>query len=77
MFERHEPDLFAKVDAAIVLEAYNFCHHNQVETARLLGVTRNVLRGRLAHMGIISGRKFGNHGESDTLAERSQDVASR
>jgi len=75
MFELHEPDLFAKIDAAIVLEAYNFCHHNQVETARLLGVTRNVLRGRLAHLGIIPGRKFGNKGESDTVAEHSPNVA--
>ena len=75
LFERGGPDLFEKIDAAIVLEAYNFCHHNQVETARLLGVSRNVLRGRLAHLGIIPGRRFGNKGESDAMAERARDVS--
>jgi DNA-binding NtrC family response regulator len=69
MFERQEPDLFEKVDAAIVLEAYHFCHHNQVETARLLGVTRNVLRGRLAHLGIIPGRRFDTKNKSDEMTK--------
>jgi hypothetical protein len=40
----------------VIIKAYHFCHRNQVQVARLLGVTRNVLRGRLASLGIISGR---------------------
>ncbi len=59
VFERGGPDLFARLDAAIVMEAYHFCHRNQVQAARLLGVTRNVFRGRLASLGIIPGRKSG------------------
>ena len=59
VFERGGPDLFARLDAAIIMEAYHFCHRNQVQAARLLGVSRNVFRGRLANLGIIPGRKLG------------------
>jgi sigma-54-specific transcriptional regulator len=57
LFERGGPDLFARIDTAVVMKAYQFCHRNQVQAARLLGVTRNVLRGRLASLGVINGRR--------------------
>jgi len=57
LFDRGGPDLFTKIDTAVIMKAYHFCHRNQVQAARLLGVTRNMLRGRLASLGIISGRR--------------------
>lgn len=70
LFERGGADLFTKIDTAVILKAYHFCHRNQVQAARLLGVTRNVLRGRLASLGIISGRRSrtGDREGQDVLA---------
>lgn len=39
-----DPDLYDQVEATLVTTAHEFCAGNQVHTARLLGVTRNVLR---------------------------------
>ena len=35
--------------------AYHFCDRNQVQTAKLLGVSRNVVRARLMQYGDITG----------------------
>ena len=35
--------------------AYRYCHNNQLQTARLLGVSRNVVRARLIQFGEIAG----------------------
>jgi sigma-54 dependent transcriptional regulator len=36
-----------------VLKAYEYSHQNQVQTARVLGISRNVLRAYLKQYGII------------------------
>ncbi len=51
LYEQSPPDLHARIEAAVVRSAYRFCHHNQMEAARLLDVTRNVLRARLIDAG--------------------------
>ncbi len=56
LFEEGSPDVYAKVESALILNAYEFCHHNQIQTAQLLGISRNVVRARLAKLGIIPGR---------------------
>jgi sigma-54-specific transcriptional regulator len=33
--------------------AYQYCHRNQLQTARLLGISRNVVRARLIELGEI------------------------
>jgi sigma-54-specific transcriptional regulator len=57
LFERGGPELYEKILAVVVTQAYRFCHENQVQTANLLGISRNVLRARLAMSGLIAGRK--------------------
>jgi hypothetical protein len=69
MFEQGGPELYERINTAVVTEAYRFCHENQVQAAHLLGISRNVLRARLAQGGLISGR--GRRREQNGLASLS------
>jgi sigma-54-specific transcriptional regulator len=51
LFEDGRPNLHAEIDAAVTRAAYEFCHRNQVQTARLLGVSRNIVRAKLMRCG--------------------------
>jgi sigma-54-specific transcriptional regulator len=51
LFEHGRPNLYAELETAITRAAYEFCHRNQVQTARLLGVSRNIIRSRLLQCG--------------------------
>jgi sigma-54-specific transcriptional regulator len=51
LFEDERPNLHAEIDAAVTRTAYEFCHRNQVQTARLLGVSRNIVRAKLMQCG--------------------------
>jgi sigma-54 dependent transcriptional regulator len=51
--EQGEPLLFEKSEAALLTTAYEFCEGNQVRTARLLGLSRNVLRTLLKRHGLL------------------------
>jgi sigma-54 dependent transcriptional regulator len=53
LFEANRPNLLAQVEEKLVRSAYAYCHQNQVQTARLLGVSRNVVRARLQHYGLL------------------------
>lgn len=46
--------LFEELEGLIVTEAYHRCGHNQVQSAALLGVTRNVVRTLLKRHGLLS-----------------------
>ena len=50
----NQPFLFEQVQAALVTTAFEFCHGNQVQTARLLGLSRNVLRTLLKQHGLLA-----------------------
>lgn len=54
-FEQSPPDLYEAVDRLVVGTAYDYCEHNQVQTARLLGISRNILRSRLQRYGLLPG----------------------
>lgn len=41
------------IEEQFIRSAYEFCEQNQVHTARLLGVTRNVVRTRLIKYGLL------------------------
>ncbi|MEG1042962.1 MAG: sigma-54-dependent Fis family transcriptional regulator, partial [Pseudomonas sp.] len=43
-----------KVDDALLRAAYRFSHHNQVHTANLLGLSRNITRSRLIKIGELA-----------------------
>ncbi|OUY06630.1 sigma-54 interaction domain-containing protein [Acinetobacter populi] len=41
------------IEETTIRVAYEYCHRNQMQTAKLLGVSRNVVRNRLLKFGII------------------------
>jgi len=49
-----EPEqLYETVNRKLVLSAYAYCRQNQVQTARVLGISRNILRTLLKQFGVI------------------------
>ncbi|WP_338284465.1 sigma-54 dependent transcriptional regulator [Limnobacter thiooxidans] len=52
----HELD-FEHMVEILVTEAYQHCDENQVHTARILGITRNVLRTHLKRSGLLGERQ--------------------
>jgi sigma-54-specific transcriptional regulator len=57
LFEGDRPNLYAAIDAAVIKGAYEFCHRNQLQTAKLLGISRNILRARLMEYGELAKSK--------------------
>src|ERR1700689_3417797 len=63
LFEDDRPNLYAEIETAITKTAYEFCHRNQVQTARLLGISRNIVRAKLIQCGELpTGRKLRSPG---------------
>jgi len=53
-FEQGIEDLNEQLEAEITGAAYEYCHHNQLHTAKLLGISRNIIRARLIKHGLLS-----------------------
>jgi len=53
LFESNTPELFADIESRVVRCAYEYCQHNQLQTAKLLGISRNILRHRLKLYGLL------------------------
>ncbi|WP_017939887.1 sigma-54 interaction domain-containing protein [Zestomonas thermotolerans] len=51
LFEESGGNLHALVEDSLLRAAYRYCHYNQVHTANLLGLSRNVTRARLIAIG--------------------------
>jgi sigma-54-specific transcriptional regulator len=54
LFDQEPPHLHDQIAATVMRTAYQFCHRNQLQTARLLGISRNVVRARLIEIGELS-----------------------
>ncbi len=54
LFDTSTPGLYDLVSEQLVRAALDYCDGNQVQTARLLGISRNVLRSHLARLGVIA-----------------------
>jgi sigma-54-specific transcriptional regulator len=54
LFMEEPAQLHSLIEDTVIRTAYNFCHRNQVQTARLLGISRNIVRARLAQCGEIA-----------------------
>jgi sigma-54-specific transcriptional regulator len=57
LFIEEPSRLHAVIEDTVIRAAYDFCRRNQVQTARLLGISRNVVRARLAQCGEIRGSR--------------------
>jgi sigma-54-specific transcriptional regulator len=46
-------NLYQLIDETVIRKAYVYCERNQVRTARLLGISRNIVRDRLIRYGML------------------------
>ena len=53
LFEKAPPKLHDIIEETVIRTAFNYCERNQVQTAKLLDVSRNVLRHKLGLYGMI------------------------
>jgi sigma-54-specific transcriptional regulator len=53
LFEKAPPKLHEIIEETVIRCAFNFCENNQVQTAKLLDVSRNVLRHKLRQYGML------------------------
>jgi aliphatic sulfonates family ABC transporter substrate-binding protein len=65
LFEQNLHNLHEYIESAVMRAAYRYCHNNQLQTARLLGVSRNVVRARLIQFGEIQGTLRTNSAERE------------
>ncbi|WP_375737708.1 sigma-54 interaction domain-containing protein [Pseudomonas boanensis] len=54
LFEQNLPDLYEHIEETLFRAAYRFCHGNQLQTGRLLGISRNIVRARLEKIGELT-----------------------
>lgn len=59
LFDAGLPDLWDAIERSVIRQAYEHCERNQLQTARLLGISRNVVRARLLEYGQIPGSARG------------------
>jgi len=59
LFEENGDRLYERIEDAVMRSAFGYCHRNQVQTAKLLGVSRNIVRARLARIGEIGAANEG------------------
>ncbi|GKS90946.1 sigma-54 dependent transcriptional regulator [Acidovorax sp. SUPP2539] len=57
LFNEPDSQLFERIEETVMRTAFEFCHRNQVQAAKLLGISRNVLRSRLIKSREISALK--------------------
>ena len=71
LISRNEPQLYDRLEEALVQSAYNLCRQNQVRTAKALGISRNILRSLLKRHGLIAApaRDGGDSGGGALSAE--------
>jgi sigma-54-specific transcriptional regulator len=67
LFEQGGEDIYQRIDAAVVIAAYSYSHGNQLQAARLLGISRNILRAKLSALGFIQGRGGAPGGVEDPV----------
>ena len=53
LFGQNRSDLYQHIDATVIRSAFEYCEGNQVRTARLLGISRNIVRDRLSRYGLL------------------------
>jgi sigma-54-specific transcriptional regulator len=54
LFEQGPDHLHEIIDETLIRSAFAYCENNQVQTAKLLGLSRNILRHRLKRYGMLA-----------------------
>jgi DNA-binding NtrC family response regulator len=73
LFEEQAGALHEKVEDSLLRAAYRFSHCNQVHTAQLLGLSRNIIRARLIKIGelAVNKRRPGEQIQGDRVMQLS------
>ena len=74
LFDHNLPNLFEHIEEQVLRAAYRHCDHNQLHTARLLGISRNVVRARLIRFGEIAGSVRGSLREDKARALEAREI---
>ena len=53
LIEAGDPTLFDSVEESLIRTVFAWCHQNQVQSAKVLGISRNILRTHLKRFGLI------------------------
>lgn len=69
-FEDGIENLDEQLEAEIIQAAYQYCHQNQLHTARLLGISRNIVRARLIKHGLLNPSHRPRHNPLNSKDER-------
>ncbi len=71
LFHEHGGSLHEIVEDSLLRATYRFCHYNQVHTADMLGLSRNVTRARLIAIGelVVNKRRGESASQRRTLAQ--------
>ncbi len=75
-FEKGIENLDEQLEAEIIEAAYQYCHHNQLHTAKLLGISRNIARARLIKHGLLHPSYRSRQFNSELSEARAQPVYS-
>jgi DNA-binding NtrC family response regulator len=59
IFKHQQNNAYGYVEDQLLRIAYHYCHQNQVKTAQLLGLSRNIIRARLIELGELIVTKRG------------------
>lgn len=74
LFEQDLPSLFEHIENLVLKTAYHHCSRNQLQTARLLGISRNVVRARLIRFGEITGSVRGTRSTQPKRALEAREI---
>ncbi|XXZ23452.1 sigma-54 dependent transcriptional regulator [Sorangium sp. So ce307] len=76
LFEQNLPNLHEQIEETIIRTAYRYCDRNQLQTARLLGISRNIVRARLAQFGELARYRATRGGAAAAVFGRGEPVGS-
>ena len=74
LFAQDVPNLFERIENVVLKTAYHYCADNQLQTARLLGISRNVVRARLIRFGEIAGSVRGTRYPQENRAPEAREI---
>lgn len=64
IFEEGGMHLHGRIGQVLIETTYNYSQNNQVHTADLLGMSRNVLRTQLKRFGLLAGAQISDNERS-------------
>ncbi|MBV8620516.1 MAG: sigma 54-interacting transcriptional regulator [Curvibacter sp.] len=62
-------DIYQVVEDALFREVFRYCHYSQSDAARVLGVSRNIVRARLIRLGEVGGPRKTLESDDDSLKD--------